>query len=277
MNGIDITSEPARRLLAFLIILGILALLEILRPRRRLQYSKGRRWLSNFSISILNAFLVAILIPIAGVTTALIAEENAWGLFNIIQVTPWISLLLYLLIFDLTIYWQHRLFHRFNILWRLHRVHHTDLDYDVSTGIRFHPFSILLSVLIKLCLIIVMGPAAVAVLVSEILLNTTSMFNHSNIKLPPKFDAALRYILVTPDMHRVHHSTLEAEHNTNFGFNFPWWDRLFGSYLAQPSKGHDEMKIGIQAYDEDKAIGLRALLVQPFGRDEEPEATVSPD
>jgi len=122
-----------------------------------------------------------------------------------------------------------------------------------------------------------MGPAAVAVLVSEILLNTTSMFNHSNIKLPPKFDAALRYILVTPDMHRVHHSTLEAEHNTNFGFNFPWWDRLFGSYLAQPSKGHDEMKIGIQAYDEDKAIGLRALLVQPFGRDEEPEATVSPD
>jgi sterol desaturase/sphingolipid hydroxylase (fatty acid hydroxylase superfamily) len=258
-------------------MLGILALLEILRPRRRLQYSKGRRWLSNFSISILNAFLVAILIPIAGVTTALIAEENAWGLFNIIQVTPWISLLLYLLIFDLTIYWQHRLFHRFNILWRLHRVHHTDLDYDVSTGIRFHPFSILLSVLIKLCLIIVMGPAAVAVLVSEILLNTTSMFNHSNIKLPPKFDAALRYILVTPDMHRVHHSTLEAEHNTNFGFNFPWWDRLFGSYLAQPSKGHDEMKIGIQAYDEDKAIGLRALLVQPFGRDEEPEATVSPD
>lgn len=264
MNGLDITSEPALRLLPFLIMLGILTLLEILRPRRQLQYSKGRRWLNNFSISLLNTLIVALLIPVAGVTAALFSEENAWGLFNSIQTAPGISLLVYLLVFDFTIYWQHRLFHRFNVLWRLHRVHHTDLDYDVSTGIRFHPISILLSTLIKLSLIIVMGPSAVAVLLSEVLLNATSMFNHSNIKLSPKLDAALRYILVTPDMHRVHHSVLGTEHNSNFGFNFTWWDRLFGSYLAQPSGGHVEMTLGIQGYGVDKATGLYALLVQPF-------------
>lgn len=266
MNDLDITSEPTLRLFTFVVVLGILAIVEIVRPRRRLQYSKSKRWFSNFGISILNIVLVAILIPIAGVTTALIANEKDWGLFNAIQATPWISLLAYLLVFDLTIYWQHRLFHRFNILWHLHRVHHTDLDYDVSTGIRFHPFSILLSTLIKLSLIVVMGPPAVAVLVSEILLNATSMFNHSNIRLPKKLDAVLRLFLVTPDMHRVHHSALETEHNKNFGFNFPWWDRLFGSYMAQPSIGHKEMKLGIDAYGEDRAIGLRALLVQPFER-----------
>ena len=146
---------------------------------------------------------------------------------------------------QLTIYWQHRLFHRFKFLWRLHRMHHTDIDYDVSTGIRFHPLSILISTLIKFCLIILIGPPAIAVLISEVLLNATSMFNHSNVKLSKRFDATLRYFLVTPDMHRVHHSTIGAEHNKNFGFNFPiWWDRLFGSYLAQPSLEQEEMSIG---------------------------------
>jgi sterol desaturase/sphingolipid hydroxylase (fatty acid hydroxylase superfamily) len=258
-------------------MLLFLATLEILRPRRQLQQSKIRRWLSNFSLSFLNAFLITVIIPVAGVSAALMATENGWGLFNNYQAVLWIAFPAYLLTFDLTIYWQHRLFHRFKFLWRLHRVHHTDLDYDVSTGIRFHPLSILISTIIKLCLIIVMGPSAIAVLVSEILLNATSMFNHSNIKIPPKLDAALRYLLVTPDMHRIHHSVIPVEHNKNFGFNFPWWDKLFGSYLAQPSAGHEGMKLGIQGYNKGKAIGLRKLLIQPFGKQEETTATVSPD
>lgn len=277
MNGLDITSEPVLRLLVFLAMLGVLALLEILRPRRHLQYSKRSRWLNNFGISLLNSLSVAILIPITGVAVALLVKENTWGLFNIIQASQWVSLLVYLLIFDLTIYWQHRLFHRFKFLWRLHRMHHTDLDYDVTTGIRFHPFSILISTLIKLCLIIVMGPPAIAVLISEVLLNATSMFNHSNIKLSKRFDGTLRYLLVTPDMHRVHHSEVDAEHHKNFGFNFPWWDRVFGSYQAQPSMGHEEMNIGIKGYGESQSIGLPALLMQPFRKDQESEDTVSQD
>lgn len=264
MNGLDITSEPAVRLLVFVSMLSILTALELLRPRRQLQQSKAKRWLSNLSISFLNTFSATIIIPVAGVFVALLAAQNDWGLLNNVETAAWISIPVYLLIFDLTIYWQHRLFHRFSWLWRLHRVHHTDLDYDVSTGIRFHPLSILLSTLTKLCLILAMGPSAIAVLASEVLLNATSMFNHSNIKIPPKLDAVLRYFLVTPDMHRVHHSMSFEEHNKNFGFNFPWWDRLFASYQAQPSAGHENMQLGIEGFTETNSIGIVDLIKQPF-------------
>lgn len=277
MNGPNITSEATLRLLVFLAMLGVLALLEILRPRRQLQHSKKSRWLNNFGISLLNSISIAVLIPITGVAVALLVKEKTWGLFNTIQASTWISFLVYLLIFDLTIYWQHRLFHRFKFLWRLHRMHHTDIDYDVSTGIRFHPLSILISTLIKFCLIILIGPPAIAVLFSEVLLNATSMFNHSNIKLSKRFDATLRYFLVTPDMHRVHHSAMEAEHNKNFGFNFPWWDRLFGSYLAQPSLEQEEMSIGIEGYGKDQAISMSVLLMQPFGKNGGVKNTAPPD
>ena len=264
MSELQITSESATRLLVFMTMLLVIATLEILWPRRELQYSKFRRWLNNFSLSIVNTFLIAIIIPVASVTVAQMATEKGWGLLNYFQIASWISLLAYLLIFDLIIYWQHRLYHLFNPLWRLHRVHHTDLDYDVTTGIRFHPLSILISTTIKLCLIIVMGPPAIAVLISEILLNATSIFNHSNVKIPAKLDATLRYFLVTPDMHRVHHSVEHAEHSKNFGFNFPWWDRIFASYQAQPLTGHEEMELGIEGYSEGQSVSLNTLLLQPF-------------
>lgn len=277
MNQLDITSEPSVRLLVFAIMLLGIAALEILRPRRQLQQSKVKRWLNNFSLSFLNTLLVAVLIPIAGVAASFMATENGWGLFNQFQIDPWIGLLAYLLIFDLTIYWQHRLFHQIKPLWRLHRVHHTDLDYDVTTAVRFHPLSILVSTIIKLCLIVAIGAPALAVLASEVLLNATSMFNHSNIKIAPKFDAVLRYLLVTPDMHRVHHSINSEEHNKNFGFNFPWWDKLFASYQAQPLAGHEEMQLGVEGYDENQSISLRALLLQPFIGDRKADNPIVPD
>jgi sterol desaturase/sphingolipid hydroxylase (fatty acid hydroxylase superfamily) len=276
MSELDITSGPAARLLVFVTILLAVATLEILWPRRQLHHSKSKRWLNNFSLSFVNTFLIAIIIPVAGVTAAQLAAEKGWGLLNYFQTVSWISFLAYLLIFDLTIYWQHRLYHRFNLLWRLHRVHHTDLDYDVSTGIRFHPLSILISTTIKLFLIVAMGPPAIAVLISEILLNATSMFNHSNVKIPTKLDVALRYFLVTPDMHRVHHSVEHAEHNKNFGFNFPWWDRIFASYQAQPLTGHEEMELGIEGYSERQSISLNTLLLQPFYENSEESDSAAP-
>ncbi len=264
INAQDPLSEQAIRLVIFLLILMVFALLEYLRPRRQLHYPKGRRWSNNFALSLLNTATVSVLLPLAGVSAAVLAGEKNWGLLNVLNVVPWISIPIYILVFDFTIYWQHRLFHTIKPLWRLHRVHHTDLDYDVSTGIRFHPLSILMSSIIKLCLIFIMGPLAVAVLISEILLNATSMFNHSNLKLPQRLDEVLRYFLVTPDMHRVHHSVNEVEHNSNFGFNFPWWDKLFGTYQRQPQGGHEAMKIGITNYGESQSIGIGPLLAQPF-------------
>jgi len=269
MNGLDVTSEPAIRLSVFVLLLTMLLLLEFLSPRRQPHYSRGKRWLSNFGISILNTAVVALIIPVVGTGVALLANEMDWGLFNWLDIPSLLSIPAYILAFDLTIYLQHRLFHSFKSLWRLHRVHHTDLDYDVSTGVRFHPLSILLSAAIKLCLIVLLGPPAVAVLIAELVLNATSMFNHSNIKLPSRLDAALRYFIVTPDMHRIHHSAEAKEHSRNFGFNFPWWDKLFDTYTDQPSKEYAAIEIGIRGYQEENSINLFSLLAQPFRKDQE--------
>ncbi len=269
MNGIDFTSEPVIRLSVFILLLALLALLENISPRRKPRYSKGSRWISNFGISILNSTTVAMILPIVGAGAALLADERNWGLFNRLDTPALFSIPLYIIAFDLTIYVQHRLFHKFKPLWRLHRIHHTDLDYDVSTGVRFHPLSIFISAGIKLGLILALGPLAIAVIVSEIVLNATSMFNHSNIKLPHRLDAALRYLIVTPDMHRIHHSIIVQEHNRNFGFNFPWWDKIFNTYKDQPSKGQDAIDIGISGYEEDISIGILPLLIQPFRKDRE--------
>ncbi|MEX0965325.1 MAG: sterol desaturase family protein [Pseudohongiellaceae bacterium] len=264
MNALVSDAESTLRLAVFLGVLLVLALLEWRFPRRPLRHSKLRRWFSNFGISFLNTVTVRLLLPIVGVGAALLAAERGWGLFNVLTVPAWLSIPLFLLLFDLTIYFQHRLFHMIPVLWRLHRMHHTDLDYDVSTGNRFHPLSILLSSLIKLTLTVALGPPAVAVMIAEVLLNATSMFNHSNLRLPAKLDSGLRQLVVTPDMHRVHHSMDETEHNCNFGFNFPWWDRMFGTYLAQPRLGHDAMQIGIAGFEDDRTMNLSSLLAQPF-------------
>lgn len=255
--------EAQIRLAVFAGFFLVIAFLEILAPRRRLNYSKPRRWFSNLGISVFNGICLRLVFPAAGVGAAVLAAGQGWGLFNIWQVSAWVSVPAFLVLFDVTIYWQHRVFHRVPVLWRLHRMHHTDPDYDLTTGNRFHPLEILLSGLVKFVLIVVLGPPAVAVILAEIILNASSMFNHGNLKLPAGLDGVLRKIIVTPDMHRVHHSVDPREFNRNFSFNLSLWDRLFRSYQAQPAAGHETMEIGIRGFQDEQAIHLLPMLVQP--------------
>jgi sterol desaturase/sphingolipid hydroxylase (fatty acid hydroxylase superfamily) len=264
MNSLIADTESSVRLAIFLCVFLVLAVAELRYPRRALAYSKLQRWLSNIGISVLNTYLVRILLPVAGVSAALLAQEQQWGILNQIQLVPWLGILIFVAVFDLTIYWQHRLFHVVPLLWRFHRMHHTDMDYDLTTGNRFHPISILISSAIKLSLVLLMGPSPISVLIAEVLLNVTSMFNHSNLKLPLKMDSLLRKLIVTPDMHRIHHSTDELEHNHNFGFNFSWWDRLFNSYLDQASEAQEKLDIGIAGMQDKESLGIFAMLLQPF-------------
>ncbi len=264
MNDYLDDSVSSLRLAVFLSVFLLLALFELLFPRRKLAESKVQRWSANIAISVVNTILVRVTLPLAGVGMALLAQEKNWGLINLLDVPAWLAIPVFLLLFDLAIYWQHRLFHKVPLLWRLHRMHHTDLDYDVTTGNRFHPASILLSAVIKIGLVVVLGPSPVTILVAEIVLNITSMFNHSNIDIPAKIDRFLRFFIVTPDMHRIHHSVNGAEHNRNFGFNFPWWDRLFDTYLDQPAMQQQTMDIGIDGFRTDRSINPISLLLQPF-------------
>jgi sterol desaturase/sphingolipid hydroxylase (fatty acid hydroxylase superfamily) len=257
-------NQVAVRLAALLAIVVLVASWEILKPRRELSMSKALRWTNNWLISVLNSVMLSLLFPLLAVGLALLAEEKNWGLFNVHEVPALFSIPLFLILFDLAIYWQHCLYHRIPILWRLHRMHHADPDFDVSTGIRFHPLSIILSMLIKMLVIILLGPPAIAVLLAEILLNVIAMFNHGNIYIPPGIDKVLRLFLVTPDMHRLHHSVIAEETNSNFGFNFPWWDRLFGSYRAQPKGGHIAMEIGIRGFQRPEDQMLHRLILQPL-------------
>ncbi|MEJ2177290.1 MAG: sterol desaturase family protein [Gammaproteobacteria bacterium] len=264
MNNLIADSEATLRLAAFFLVLITLVCLEFLFPRRKLTLPRTQRWFSNIGISLFNTVFVKLVFPLAGIGAAVLAEQNNWGLFNQVEVSHWLGVMVFLLIFDLTIYLQHRLFHAVPFLWHLHRMHHTDVDYDVTTGNRFHPVSILLSSVIKFVLVILMGAAPIAVLIAEVLLNATSMFNHSNLKLPVGLDRLLRRIIVTPDMHRIHHSVIMSEHSHNFGFNFPWWDRLFGTYQAEPALGHESMQIGIEGFQNRRSANFLWLLIQPF-------------
>lgn len=264
MDVVIVDNEIVIRLGCFMSLFIILAIAEIKFPRRALTVSKLQRWGNNLSLSFLNSVLVKLVFPVAGTGLAVVAADRHWGLLNNLQLSFWLSTVIYVLIFDFAIYWQHRLFHFFNPLWRLHRMHHTDLDYDLTTGNRFHPLSIILSLSIKLLLVVVMGPMVFAVLLSEILLNLTSMFNHSNIQIPARIDRILRLFLVTPDMHRIHHSQVKLEHNKNFGFNFPWWDRLFGTYIDQPALSQESIMIGISGFGKRSSIWLPRMLQQPF-------------
>jgi sterol desaturase/sphingolipid hydroxylase (fatty acid hydroxylase superfamily) len=245
--------------------LAVMAIWEVLAPRRVLTVSKSLRWLNNLLLVFLNSFLLRLVFPAAAVGMAAFASEQGWGLFNYYQVPFWLSVITSVVLMDFVIYLQHVMVHAVPALWRLHRVHHADPDFDVTTGSRFHPIEIMLSMLIKFATITVLGPPLVAVVIFEVLLNATAMFNHSNVRLNLKLDKILRLFVVTPDMHRVHHSVEDDEANSNFGFNLPWWDRLFGTYRDQPRAGHTNMKIGIHTYHDAKLVSwLPGLLWLPF-------------
>jgi sterol desaturase/sphingolipid hydroxylase (fatty acid hydroxylase superfamily) len=258
-------NETGIRLMAFFGVLGIVALAEAVAPRRRPTVSKLRRWANNLGIVFLNSALARLLLPATAAGFALFAETHGWGMFNHFHVPVWVAVLASVVILDFAIYLQHVMFHAVPALWRLHRMHHADLDFDVTTGARFHPIEILLSMLIKFAVIAVIGAPAAAVIIFEVLLNATAMFNHGNLRLPLAFDRVLRLFIVTPDMHRVHHSIEDHETNSNFGFNLPWWDRLFGTYKAQPDAGHEAMTIGIRDFRTPRlATDLPGMLILPF-------------
>lgn len=237
---------------------------EVASPCRRLEIPRLIRWSNNLGIVAVNTIVVRLTFPIVAVGLALHAESQNWGLFNLIELPMWLAIVISVVLLDLVIYLQHVMVHAIPILWRLHRLHHADLDYDVTTGLRFHPFEIILSMAIKLVVIFALGPPAAAVLIFEVLLNGTAMFNHGNVRLPLVLDKVLRWIVVTPDMHRVHHSVRPEEANSNFGFNLPWWDRLLGTYREQPQDGHAEMTIGIEQFRNPRDLWLDRLLVQPW-------------
>jgi sterol desaturase/sphingolipid hydroxylase (fatty acid hydroxylase superfamily) len=268
MPGIFLTDEPGIRLVAFAGIFALMAAWEMLAPRRDQKFGRGTRWPSNIGIVVLDTVLVRLVFPTTAVALALVAEARGWGLFYALDLPAWASVVLAVAALDFAIYLQHVLFHAVPALWRLHRMHHADLDIDVTTGARFHPIEILLSMGIKLGVVAALGTPAVAVLSFEVLLNATSMFNHSNVRMPIWLDRVLRWIVVTPDMHRVHHSIVARETNSNFGFNLPWWDRLFGTYRDQPAAGHEAMTIGIEQFRDPAEQRLGRMLTQPF-RDED--------
>ncbi len=261
-------NEAQIRLGVFIALFLIFAVIEVIIPRRPGTQTRQRRWFTNWAIIIIDSLtlrILAIAMPLLAVGGALDAARMGWGLFNHLDWPFWLETLLTVLLLDFAIWLQHLVTHKIPILWRLHRVHHADRDIDVTTAIRFHPVEIALSMLLKIGLVYLLGPSAFAVILFEIILNGTAMFNHANIKLPLKLDAVVRKVLVTPDMHRVHHSDIREEHDSNYGFALSIWDRLFGTYIAQPQKGHDDMTIGLQ-WQDDRPSNLAWILAMPFFR-----------
>ena len=260
-----LANEKVIRMSFFFGMLVLIGLWELAAPKRALTISKSVRWINNLGLVFFNSFLLRVLFPAAAVGVVIFANEQGWGLFNYVEVPFWFEVVASIIIMDFVIYIQHVMVHAIPVLWRLHRLHHADLDYDVTTGARFHPIEIILSMLIKFATILLLGPAVIAVIIFEVMLNATAMFNHGNISLPKTLDKYLRLILVTPDMHRVHHSIEDDEANSNFGFSLPWWDRLFGTYRDQPRAGHQAMTIGINKYRDPKQVSwLPGMLMLPF-------------
>jgi sterol desaturase/sphingolipid hydroxylase (fatty acid hydroxylase superfamily) len=249
---------------AFVAVFAAVAFWEALRPRRRRSFGRGRRWPSNLGLLAVNAILLRLLAPGAAIAVAMAAEAGGWGLLNVLVLPAGLALLVGIVLLDLAMYFQHVMFHAAPTLWRLHRVHHADLDFDVTTGTRFHPVEIVLSTAIKCAVVAAIGAAPVAVLVFEVLLNAAAVFNHANASVPERIERWLRWFLVTPDMHRVHHSVQYDESSSNFGFNLPWWDRLFGTYRSQPRAGHAAMTIGVDAFRSEEDLRLDRLLIQPL-------------
>ena len=260
-----LANETAIRLGFFVGMLALIGAWEIVAPRRALTLSKAQRWSANLGLVALNTVLLRLIFPLAGAGMAAFCAENGWGMLNHFQVPAILAVPLAVIALDFVIWLQHVMVHAVPLFWRLHRVHHADPDYDVTTGARFHPLEIVLSMLIKFATIVVLGPPVVAVVIFEVLLNATAMFNHGNIGLPATLDRVLRRVLVTPDMHRVHHSIEDDETNSNFGFNLPWWDRLFGTYRDQPRAGQLGMVIGIRDHADPREVArLDGMLLLPF-------------
>lgn len=257
-------TETCIRLGFFFGIFILIAVCEILAPRRALATPKVGRWSRNLALVALNPASMRLLFPFLPVTLAMLTSERQWGLLNNIDLPYWLEAAIGVIVLDFSIYLQHVLHHAVPALWRLHMVHHADLDFDVTTGLRFHPIEIVISMGIKLMTVAALGPPALAVLIFEVALNATSMFNHSNIRIPVAADRVLRFFVVTPDMHRVHHSVIIRETNSNYGFNLPWWDRLLGTYKGQPDKGHDGMTIGLSQFRDPKKLTLPWLIILPF-------------
>jgi sterol desaturase/sphingolipid hydroxylase (fatty acid hydroxylase superfamily) len=259
-----IAYEPAVRFAAFLGVFAVVAGWEALAPRRTRRFGRRERWPHNLGLLALDVVLLRVVAPGAAVGVALAGEAHGWGLLHALALPAWAGLMLAVVLLDLAVYFQHVLFHAVPALWRLHRVHHADTDFDVTTGTRFHPIEILVSVAIKCAAVAAIGAPAIAVVVFEMLLNATAMFNHANGTLPESVDRRLRWLVVTPDMHRVHHSIAALEMNSNFGFNLPYWDHLFGTYRAQPANGHAAMTIGLDDFRDRREVRLDRLLLQPF-------------
>jgi sterol desaturase/sphingolipid hydroxylase (fatty acid hydroxylase superfamily) len=258
--------EPIIRLSAFGGVLAIMALLEAMFPRRQRRFGRLVRWPGNFMIMFLNTLLVRLLFPAAAVGFALLMTEQQTGLLNKLELPAPVAVIAGMLALDLAIYIQHVVFHRIPLLWRIHRMHHTDLDLDVTSGARFHPIEIFLSMLIKLAVIWLTGAPAIAVLLFEVLLNAGAMFNHANLRIPIGIDRVLRLLIVTPDMHRIHHSVLRDETDSNFGFNLSWWDRMFGTYIKEPQSGQTDMTLGLPDKQSINVERIDEMLRLPFER-----------
>nr|WP_242467629.1 sterol desaturase family protein [Thiocapsa imhoffii] len=265
MDSLIQSHEATIRLAFFFGIFALMAIWEVRSPRRSRTLTRLQRWTSNLGLVVLNTVVLRILFPAAAVGMALFTSAQGWGLLNAIDVPGWLAVLIAVVVLDFVVWIQHVLFHAVPALWRLHRVHHADLDYDLTTGARFHPIEIMLSMLIKFAAIAALGPPVVAVILFEVILNGMAMFNHANVRLPLEVDRVLRWFVVTPDMHRVHHSIEDDETNSNFGFNLSWWDRLLGTYRDQPRAGHEGMTIGIRDHRDPRRVDrLDGMLLLPF-------------
>lgn len=266
MNYI-LNQEPVLRLSVFMTVLILMLLWEALSPRRETGGHTIKRRLNNLVLMLFSTLTLRVFPSFAAVAASTVASEQGWGLFNVFTVPFWLTMVLCFLCLDLLIYAQHVLFHKIPILWRLHRVHHTDTEFDTTTGIRFHPIEIILSMCIKIVAVLLLGAPLLVVIIFEVVLNATSLFNHGNVRISSGFDKYLRRLIVTPDMHRVHHSVIQTETDSNFGFNLSCWDRLFGTYQAQPKEGHREMRIGLMEFRDKKSVNIGWLLLQPFLND----------
>jgi sterol desaturase/sphingolipid hydroxylase (fatty acid hydroxylase superfamily) len=275
MDGLIGQSDGLIRLAIFASVFVVMALIELLWPKRRLIVSKQRRWFTNIGISVVGTLLLRLMtmlaVPIAAIAAAFYAEQHQIGLLNQVSWPEWIKVVVALLVLDLAIWVQHWASHKVPLFWRLHQVHHADRDIDVTTAVRFHPVEIGLSMLWKIVVVVPLGAPPLAVFLFEVILNACAMFNHANIALPQWLDRIVRLVIVTPDMHRVHHSVLRREHNTNYGFNLSLWDRLFRTYTAKPEGGHQGMTIGLPPYQSEAPTRLGWSLWLPFGQ-QKPEA-----
>jgi sterol desaturase/sphingolipid hydroxylase (fatty acid hydroxylase superfamily) len=270
LEAFMLANELVIRIGFFVGVLALVGLWELVAPRRALTVSKAWRWTSNLGLVVINSVVLRLIFPLAAVGVAAFCAENGWGLLNHFRVPYAIAVPLAVIALDFVIWLQHVMVHAVPVLWRLHRVHHADPDFDLTTGVRFHPIEIVLSMLIKFATIVVLGPPVLAVVIFEVLLNASAMFNHGNLHLPAALDRALRWFIVTPDMHRVHHSVEDDETNSNFGFCLSWWDRLFGTYRGQPRAGHVGMTIGIRGHSDPREVTrLPGMLMLPFRGGEE--------